>query len=155
MAQNSFLLGEDGIFRITCVGDQDKASAREMAEETLQILIQYSGRLKVLFDATEAGKFSVEARQEAATFLAQARRGKAAIVGSYASMQALELFMTCDASDDGLRLFHSQKEALKWLSKNAGHERRAISFHSLWRALCKVGWLRRNVGSRRMPLNAK
>ena len=142
MAQNSFLVGEDGIFRVTCVGDQDKTSAREMAETTLRILVQGSGRLKVLFDTTKAIKFSIEARQEAARFLTQARRGKAAIVASSASMQALGLFMTADANDEGLRFFDSPREALKWLSKNAKPEKRNGSFHNLWRALFRMRWLR-------------
>ena len=143
MAQNSVFLGEDGILRITCVGDQDGTSAREMAGEALRILDQSSGGIKVLFDATKAGKFSVEARQEVARFLAQANNNvRAAIVASSMPMQALGLFMTGRAATEGLRFFESRRGALKWLSKDAEPEKRGISFNSLWRTLFRVRWLR-------------
>jgi len=140
--KNRVFLGEDGILRITCVGDQDGASAREMAEETLRLLDHNSDSIKVLFDATKAGKFSVEARQEVARFLARANHGRAAIVASSVPMRALGLFMTGGADTDGVRFFESQREALKRLSKDAKPEKRGISFHSLWRVLFKVRWLR-------------
>ena len=142
MAHNSVFLGEDGILCITCVGDQNEISVKEIAEETLPILDQTSGPVKVLFDATKAGKFSVEARQGMARFLAQATRGKAAIVASSVSMRALGLFMTGGTNAGRLRFFESRREALKWLSKNARPEKRGISFNNLWRALFRVRWLR-------------
>ena len=142
MAQNGIFLSDDGILHITCVGDQDRASVSEMVEETLRILDHTSVPIKVLFDATKAGRFSVEARQGVARFLAQATRGKAAIVASSASMRALGLFMTGGANANGVRFFESRREALKWFSTNAGPEKRGIGFPNLWRALFRVRWLR-------------
>jgi len=140
--KNRIFLGEDGILRITCVGDQDGTSAREMAEETLRLLDHNSDSIKVLFDATKAGKFSVEARQEVARFLAQANHGRAAIVASSVPMRALGLFMTGGAKTKEVRFFESRREALKRLSKDAKPEKRGISFDSVWRTLFRVRWLR-------------
>lgn len=63
--ENEVYLGEDGILWVICIGDQDENSAREMAEEAVRIANDAPGLIKVLFDTTRAGKFSVEARQAA------------------------------------------------------------------------------------------
>ena len=145
-AQNSFFLGEDDIFHITCVGDQDETSAKQMAEETLRVLDHTSDRIKVLFDITKAGKFSVEARQEIARLLQQPTRGRAGIVASSTSMRALGWFITGGDNAEEMRFFESRREALKWLGKDAKPEKRRLTFHSLWRALFRVRWLRIKEG---------
>lgn len=142
MSENSVYLGQDGILRIICVGDQDEASARQMAQQMLATAKAAPGQIKVLFDATRAGKFSVEARQIAARSLAAAMGGKAAIVASSAPMRALGLFLAGRQNARNMRFFDTRKEALSWLSQGEGDKRWGISFQRLWRALSRVRWLR-------------
>ena len=63
MSGNSVYLGEDGILRIMCIGDQDEAAAKDMAEEALATAKAAPGEMKLLFDASRAGRFSGEARK--------------------------------------------------------------------------------------------
>ncbi|TET18480.1 MAG: response regulator transcription factor [Dehalococcoidia bacterium] len=122
MAKNEVYLDEDGILRIVCIGDQDENSASEMMEEAVRIANSASGQIKVLFDTTRAGKFSVEARQAAVESLALALHSKAAVVASSMPMRALGLFMVGGAKTPNMKVFETATEALDWLSDYADHE---------------------------------
>ena len=149
MAKNEVYLGEDGILRVICIGDQDENSAREIVEEAVVIANSAPGQIKVLFDTTGAGKFSVEARQAAVESLALALHSKAAVVASSMPMRALGLFMVGGAKTRNMKVFETATEASEWLSERPDHEigrglRAAL--RKLWRGLVTLRWLRIKEG---------
>jgi len=145
MSGNSVYLGEDGILRIMCVGDQDDDSARDMAEEALATAKAAPGEMKLLFDASRAGRFSGEARKVIVKSLVSVARGRAAFVGSSTLMRALGLFMAGGADAGRMRFFETRKEALSWLGGHGGRrggKGRGISLQRMWRSITRVRWLR-------------
>ncbi len=149
MAKNEVYLGEDGILRIICIGDQDETSAREMVEEAARIANSASGQIKVLFDTTGAGKFSIEARQAAVESLALALHSKATVVASSMPMRALGLFMVGGAKTKNMKVFETATEALEWLSERPDHEigrGLRVAFRRFWRGLVTLRWLRIKEG---------
>ena len=149
MAKNEVYLGEDGILRVICIGDQDEDSAREMVEEAARIANSAPGQIKVLFDTTRAGKFSVEARQAAVESLSLAIHSKAAVVASSMPMRALGLFMVGGAKTRNMKVFETATEALEWLSERPDHEiARGLraALRRLWRGFVTLRWLRIKEG---------
>lgn len=142
MGKNLVYLGEDGILRITCVGDQDQSTAMEMAEEMQGQMSSSSDIVGVLFDTAAAGRFTVEARQVAAASLRMAAETRVAIVAPSAPMRALAFFIKGGHS---MAVFDTRREALRWLKEQPGGEgiaRRRIYLDALWRAVSRVRWLR-------------
>ncbi len=143
MAENRVYLGEYGIIRMVCIGDQDEASARAMAEEMLRISKTVSGPPRVLFDTTRAGRFSVEARQLAARSLNMAKGGRAAVIAPSMPMRALGLFIAAGRGAQNVRVFETEREALSWLHEPVKpSQRRGIAFYSLLMAFFGMRWLR-------------
>ncbi|MFQ5873696.1 MAG: PAS domain S-box protein [Dehalococcoidia bacterium] len=147
--ENGVYLGEDGILRIICIGDQEESSAREMMEETVRIANAAPGEIRVLFDTTRAGKFSVEARQAAVESLALALHSKAAVVAHTMPMRALGLIMVGGAKTPNMKVFETATEALEWLREHADHEiARGLraALRRLWRGFVTLRWLRIKEG---------
>ena len=145
MAGNSVYLGEDGILRIMCIGDQDEAAARDMAEEALATAKAAPNEMKLLFDASRAGRFSGEARKVIVKSLLSVARGRAAFVGSSTLMRALGLFTAGGVAADRMMFFETRKDALSWLGEHGGRpggKGRGISLQRMWRAITRVRWLR-------------
>ena len=145
MAGNSVYLGEDGILRIMCIGDQDEAAARDMAEEALAMAKAAPSEMKLLFDASRAGRFSGEARKVIVKSLLSVARGRAAFVGSSTLMRALGLFTAGGVAEDRMMFFETRREALSWLVETGGRpggRGRGINLQRTWRAITRVRWLR-------------
>jgi NarL family two-component system sensor histidine kinase LiaS len=142
---NSVYLGEDGILRVMCIGDQDEASARDTVEQVMATAKTAPGEVDLLFDASRAGRFSAEARKVIVRSVASVAQGRAAFVGSSTLMRALGLFTTGGASARRMRFFETRREALSWLGERYGREadkRRGIRLQSVWRSITRVRWLR-------------
>jgi len=143
MAGNSVYLGEDGILRVMCLGDQDEATVRDTVEQALAAAKAAPAETKLLFDASRAGRFSAEARKIIVNSLASTAWGQVASVGSSTLMRALGLFMGGGADSGRIRFFETRKEALGWLGVGRkGGKRRGISLQRLWRTITRMRWLR-------------
>ena len=115
--ENRFYLGEDNIFYMTVVREQDEKIALAMRDAFFSILKTAEGKVNFLVDNNKAGKATPEARRIFKEMTEHEKVGRIAIFGLHRVAQMLASFIMGITNKKDMRFFGTKEEALKWLKE--------------------------------------
>jgi len=109
-------MGDDGILRLTIIGDFGKEDAEAYLRESAPFQKEArSGSLFVLVDTRQSGKVNSQARKTMIELIRENREGKVAVLGLSRYVRVSVGFVNRATGRDNVRLFGSEEEALAWL----------------------------------------
>jgi len=107
----------DGVLRLTFIGDTDHQGAEKLVADFAPFLEQtpVDKPLLILWDDTRGGKASAEVRRVYAELNRDPRIGKVAIFGAQRYGRVLGEFVLKLTGRDNVRFFNNEAEARAWL----------------------------------------
>jgi hypothetical protein len=110
-------MGDDGILRVVLIGYMGKEEAEAFVEDTLPFreTVTEAEPLRVLWDASQAGKTSWAGRKAYNKLNSDRRVGKVAAVGANRYTRVLGSFVLKATGRDNIHFFDSEEEAMAWL----------------------------------------
>ncbi len=115
-------MGDDGILRITFIGDlgDDELEPYLAAFQPYLEAATNESPLRILADSTRAGKVSSKARKALAGMQKDLRVEKVAIIGANRYVRVLTGFIfKAVGREEIIRFFELEDEALAWLQANS------------------------------------
>ena len=112
-------MGEDGIIRLTFIGDVEKKDIEAYVEDLTPFLkaATEENPLRFLSFSGREGKFSSAARKTFAQINEDRRIGKVAILGGNRFNRVLTTIILKATGRNNIRFFGTEAEALAWLEK--------------------------------------
>ncbi len=117
MPHANMKMGDDGILRVSFIGDTGKQGA-EAFINALEPFLQAAPEtepLCAILDATQSGKLSARARKIFFGLNRDPRVGKVAVLGSRRYLRVLGQFILKATQRDNIRFFNLEQEAVAWL----------------------------------------
>lgn len=109
-------LDNDGIVRVTALGDQDGKEIIEVRYEILRLGKNASGKIKVLYDLSKIGKSLPDSRSESVKSLKLEELGNIALFGASAVIRVIASFIIrASGMSEKAKYFKTEEEALRWL----------------------------------------
>ena len=115
---HQFQIEDEGILRLTFIGDTDYRGAEKLLEEFQPFLEQVTvgNPWRILWDDTRGGKASIDVRKVYAELNRDPRIGKVAIFGAKRYGRVLGEFVLKLTGRDNVCFFDSEAEARAWLT---------------------------------------
>lgn len=113
-------MGEDGILRISFIGDLEKPDMDAYIKDLSPFLQAATEErpLQLISDSSRAGKYSFSARKSLSELNQDARIGRTAIVGANRITRVLVQIILKASKRDNIRIFINEPEALSWLKNS-------------------------------------
>ena len=115
--KNRFYLGEDNIFYMTIVHEQDEGIALAMRDTFFTLLRMVEGKVNIFTDSNKGGKASPEARRIFKEMMENEKVGKIAIFGLHPVSRMLASFIMGVIKKEDMCFFKTKEEALAWLKE--------------------------------------
>lgn len=115
-------MDEDGILKVTFIGDFSEEEAMTLYEEAKTYLAQASesAPLNALIDSRRStGKMGMRARKILMQLNKDPHMGKAASIGANGFVKVLGIFIAKATGRSNMGFFDSEEEALAWLRKES------------------------------------